>query len=98
MRRLEYKDQLVDYFKKNLSKGYTVDSLKFALFNQGYSRVIVEQALEQANKDLAQKAPQLREKPQIKYSIYDENNNPVHIEPLSFWERAKFFLKGKKLK
>lgn len=88
MRRLEYKEQLVDYFKKNLSKGYTVDSLKFALTSQGYSRVIVDQALEKANKDLAEKAPKLNEKPVIKYSIYDENDKPVHIQPLSFWDKV----------
>ena len=98
MRRLEYKDQLVDYFKKNLAKGYTIDSLKFALFDQGYSRVIVEQALDQANKDLAEKAPQVNEKPQIRYSVYDENNKPIHVEPLNFWGKVKYLLKGKKLK
>ena len=97
MRRLEYKEQLVDYFKRNLAKGYTVDSLKFALANQGYSRVSVEQALDQTNKDLAEKAPRVMEKPVIKYSVYDENNKPVHIEPFTFWERVKLFFKGRNL-
>jgi hypothetical protein len=88
MRRLEYKEQLVDYFKKNLLKGYPVDSLIFALTNQGYSRVIVQQALDKANKDIAEKAPKINEKPVIKYSVYDENNNQVELQPLSFWDKV----------
>jgi SOS response regulatory protein OraA/RecX len=89
MRRLDYKEQLIDYFKKNISKGYTSDALKFSLVKQGYSRVIVDQAFEQANKELAEKAPTLKEKPVIKYSIYDEKNNPIHLQPLSFWEKIR---------
>ena len=50
-----YKKNLVDYFKKNLKKGYTTDALKWALINQGYSRINIEQAIEQANKELAEK-------------------------------------------
>lgn len=75
-----YKKSLVDYFKKNLSKGYTQDSLKFALIGQGYSRAIVERALDQAHKELAEKAPILKEKPKIKYEIIDENNKPVELK------------------
>ena len=37
MRRLDHKRELVEYFKKNLAKNYTEESLKFALMNQGYS-------------------------------------------------------------
>ena len=50
-----YKRKLVNYFKKNLNKGYTEDSLRFALMSQGYSRSIVEMALETANKEIAEK-------------------------------------------
>jgi SOS response regulatory protein OraA/RecX len=63
--------QLADYIKKNLSKGYTPDSLRYALMNQGYSRTSVEKAMEIANKQLAQSAPKIQEKPIVTYS-YDE--------------------------
>jgi len=86
MRRLDYKRKIVDYFKKNLAKGYTSDSLKRALIDQGYSRVIVEVALEQANKELAKKAPILKEKPVIKYEIIDEYDKPITIKK-SWWKR-----------
>ncbi|MBL7059005.1 hypothetical protein ISS08_00965 [Candidatus Pacearchaeota archaeon] len=80
------KKNLVDYFKKNISKGYTADSLKWALIDQGYSRTSVESAIVQANKELAQTAPVLKEKPMIKYEVVDENDNPVKIKK-SWWKR-----------
>ena len=38
--------QLADYIKKNLSKGYNLDSLRFSLISQGYSKISVEKAIE----------------------------------------------------
>ena len=78
--------RLNEYFKKNLKKGYTPDSLKWALIGQGYSRVSVERAIDEVNKELAKKAPVLKEKPVIKYEILDEKNQPIIIKK-SFWER-----------
>lgn len=63
--------QLADYIKKNLAKGYTQDSLRFALLKQGYSRTTVEKALEIANKQMAAQAPKMVEKPVITYSFDD---------------------------
>ena len=81
-----YKRKLIDYFKKNLKKNYTSESLKWALINQGYSKTAVETAFEIANKELAENAPILKEKPIIKYEIIDENDNPVNIKK-SFLKR-----------
>ncbi len=81
-----YKNKLVNYFKRNLIKGYTADSLRFALIDQGYSKISVEMALEQANKELAEKAPILQEKPKIKYEIIDEYGKPIIIKK-SFFRR-----------
>ena len=78
--------RLKNYLKKNLKKGYTSDSLKWTLVNQGYSKVAIERALEIVNKELAEKAPILKEKPVIKYEIIDENDNPITIKK-SFFKR-----------
>ena len=83
----DYKRLLVDYLKKNLTKGYTIDSLKWALINQGYSRIAIETAIKQLNKELAEKAPILKEKPIIKYEIIDENDNPITIKK-PWWKRV----------
>ncbi|MDP3966547.1 MAG: hypothetical protein Q8Q04_03385 [archaeon] len=95
MRKLENKNQLVEYFKKNLAKGYTEESLKFALLDQRYSRTAIDQAVMQAHKEMAEAIK--KEKPVIKYSLYNENNEPVKVDPFTFWEKVKFFFKGKKL-
>ena len=69
MRENDYRRQLVNYFKRNLSKGYTPDALKLVLINQGYSRTAVEKALEQAHKELSEEAPKFEEKPRIKVTL-----------------------------
>ena len=83
----DYKRHVINYFKQNLSKGYTVETLRWALINQGYSRSIVELALQTAQKELADKAPILKEKPIIKYEIIDENNKPITIKK-SWWKKV----------
>ena len=96
MRRLDNKRELVEYFKKNLSKNYTADSLRFALIRQGYSKVAIDLAIEQANKEISEKAPKLtKEKPIIKYEVYDQNNRPIQIEPFTFWEKIVNFFRGR---
>ena len=77
--RRSSKEQLADYFKRNLKKGYTPDTLKWALIGQGYSRVIVENSLEEAQKRIAKEVPIFKEKPKIDYQLLDYDNNPVKI-------------------
>ena len=97
MRRLDYKRQLVDYFIRNLtSKKYDADTLKFALVKQGYSRVAVAQAYDEAVKQMAAKAPEI-EKPMIKHEIYDMNDNPINVEPMGFWEKLWNSFKGNRV-
>ncbi len=71
--------QLAKYIINNLNKGYTVDSLRVALINQGYSKISVSNAIDLANKKLAEHAPIMKEKPKITYKILDQENNPVKI-------------------
>lgn len=69
MGKEKYEDSLVEYIKKNLKKGYTKESLKWALVNQGHSRREVEKALELVDEKLANEAPILETKPEIKVEI-----------------------------
>lgn len=64
-------EELSEYIRKNLKKGYTRESLKWALLNQGYSKMEVEKALKRADHELASEAPVLKTKPQIKYEVVD---------------------------
>ena len=77
---------LVEYLKRNLKKGYTLESLKWALIGQGYPRTSIEKAIEDLNKDLAKQAPIFKEKPIIKYELIDENNNSVKFRK-PWWKR-----------
>ena len=89
LRDTDYIQQLANYIKKNLQKGYTLDSLKFSLQDQGYSRAEIERAIKVANGQLAKSAPKMVEKPVIKYeveTIGDEDSDGVKI---SFWSKIK---------
>ena len=48
-----YITSTVNYIKRNLQKGYDKDSLKWALINQGNSRIEVDKAFVQAEKEIA---------------------------------------------
>ena len=72
---LTQQQQLVNYVKKNLEKGYTIDTLKYSLYNQGYGRTSVEKAIDLANKEIALKVPKLKEKPQIVYKVIEDGDN-----------------------
>jgi len=77
-------DELVNYLKKNLKKGYTEESLRWALINQGYSRLEVERSIRRVNEKLASEAPILKTKPEIEHKF---------IEPkdLSVKKRRRWF-------
>lgn len=86
MRRSEQQGKLVDYFKKNLKKGYTEESLKWALIKQGYTRTVIEESILQVHKELAEQAPVLKEKPKISYEVLDENDRPVQLKK-PWWKK-----------
>lgn len=65
LRDTDYIQQIANYIKKNISKGYTMDALKFSLIGQGYSRTEVMRAISLATEQLAAEAPKLEEKPKI---------------------------------
>ncbi|MBR9704485.1 hypothetical protein GOV12_03680 [Candidatus Pacearchaeota archaeon] len=89
-----YVNQLADYIKKNLAKGYTLDSLKYSLLSQGYSRISVDNAIELVNQQLAKSAPKMREKPQITYKVITDNETYVYEKKHGFFEKLFNFFKG----
>ena len=95
-----HRRKLVEYFKKNIKKGYTSESLKWALIQQGYSRTDVERAIDLANKEMKESDEKIKkdkEKPKIKYEIYGADNKPIKIRSRDpfFWKN--FFRKLKNL-
>ena len=82
MPKKDYITEIVEYKQRNLKKGYTKESLKWALIQQGYSKLEVEKALIKVDQILAAKAPVLNIKPVIKYEVI-----PVVEKKKSFWKR-----------
>ena len=83
----DYIGELANYIKKNLKKGYTLDSLKYALVSQGHSKLEVEKALKRTQEDQAKEAPILETKPSIVYETIDSDNIQVEDDPRPFWKR-----------
>ncbi len=86
-----YIKRLVEYIKKNISKGYNVESLKWALINQGVNRSSVNRAIKIANKELAEKIPKFEEKEEKK-----KHKEPVlvNLEKSRLSSRVKNFFKN----
>lgn len=82
----DYIGELGEYIKKNLKKGYTKESLKWALVNQGHSKLEVEKALKKVDEELAKEAPVLKTKPEITYDVLAPEG-AVAEEKKSFWKR-----------
>jgi len=80
-----YKRKIIDYIKKNSKKGYPLQTLKFALINQGYLRPMVEESLEQAVREMAREAPVLKESPKIEHEVVIDET-PVPVKK-SWWKR-----------
>lgn len=82
------REKLVEYLKRNLRKGYTLESLKWALVKQGYSRSAVELAIQKVQEEMSEKAPVIKEKPVISYHLVDDNFNEIPVKlKKPFWKR-----------
>ena len=78
-------NDITAYIKKNLKKGYTKESLRWALVNQGYSQLEIERAIKKVDEQMASEAPILKTKPQIRYEII-EPETVIEPEPKG-WKR-----------
>lgn len=82
----DYVQKLVDYLKRNLKKGYTLDSLRWALVKQGHSKLEVEKSIKRVEDELSHEAPVLQTKPEIKYEVI-EPKDAILVEKKPFWKR-----------
>jgi hypothetical protein len=79
-----YIGELAEYIKKNLKKGYTIDSLRWALIDQGHSKMEVSKAIKKVEEELIREAPVLRTKPDITYEVIIPEEKK---EEKPFWKR-----------
>lgn len=74
-RKEGYMNEMISYIKKNTLKGYSAESLKWALVNQGYPKIEVEKAIAQVARETAKSTimhKAMEEKPIIKYEVIPE--------------------------
>lgn len=89
-----YRLKLVEYLKKNLKKGYPVDTLRIALINQGYLRTTIDESLQIAMNEMAKEAPTIKEKPQIEHEVVEELPEEVPVvEKKSLLKKITGFFK-----
>lgn len=84
-----YIQNLIDYTKRNLKKGYSQDSLRWALINQGHSRLEVDKALSAAQAEVS-KESMVSQRPASQQSQAPQSMPSVSVEPepkQSFWKR-----------
>ena len=85
MEKEGYIANIVRYIEKNITKGYTPDSLKWALLSQGYTRSEFEKAMKIVTENQAKRLPPMKEKPIIKI----ETEPPIHEKKKSLFGRVK---------
>lgn len=84
-----YIQNLTEYAKRNLKKGYAPDSLRWALINQGHSRIEVDKALSAAQAEVSKEAMVNARRPQEPSQTQPSSMPAVSVEPesTSFWKR-----------
>ena len=80
--------QLTEYIKKNLSKGYTPESLKYALLNQGYDRISISRAMEFARKQISEESPKITH---TFYTTKEAGRYTAPIKPSLFQKLRRVF-------
>lgn len=78
-------EEIMDYFNRNVKKGYPLEDLKWTLIRQGYLKIEVEKAVE-IMKEKQAKEEKMKPKPR---EIIDEPvvfQEPV-VEKKGFWSR-----------
>jgi hypothetical protein len=80
---------ILDYFERNLKKGYKADALKYVLLNQGYSKTEIAEAMrileEKTKKD--QEAIKKEEERKLKMQIQEDLKQVAQEQKKGFWGR-----------
>ncbi len=85
VREMSHLKNLVDYIKKNSQKGYSRDSLRWALIKQGNMKHEVDKAFQMADAEMAQEMPKVQPQPEPQVEVV--NSEIPTDEKSSFWKR-----------
>jgi len=80
---------ILEYFEKNLKKGYKVDALRYVLLNQGYSKIEIAEAIKileektKKEKALAKK----EEDERLRMQVQEEIRQATQQQKKGFFQR-----------
>jgi hypothetical protein len=84
--------KVIEYLKKNIKKGYPIETLRIALINQNYSRTLIDEAIKEVVNQMAKEVPIIKDKPLIEHEIIIEDNKEKVIKEKGFFSRLiKYF-------
>jgi len=79
----DYMKTLIEYVKRNLSKGYSHDQIRLVLLQQGYSRAAIDRAIRLVQESMPKQAPVLvKERPKIEVVSHELEKKPGFFEKL----------------
>lgn len=82
---------ILDYFEKNLKKGYKMDDLKFMLISQGYPKVDVDEAVKiiiEKNKQQAEiEKPKIKVINPVRQIEYSSDMQAVNEKKKGLWDK-----------
>jgi len=83
---------ILTYLRKNLSKGYKPETLKWALINEGYSRIEVEKGMKQIQEELDRER-KIAESKALKeaetQALIISEEMPQEVEKTGFFSKVK---------
>lgn len=85
VRETSHLKNIVDYIKKNSQKGYSRDSLRWALIKQGNMKHEVDKAFQIADSEMAREMPK-QVMPEPKMEVVSDTMPSLDEKP-SFWKR-----------
>jgi len=88
-RELDRVQGIAEYVKKNIHKGYTIESLKWALINQGHSKVEIDKAISLATEQLEKESRKQQEQEQLRRQQFTEimHEAPAEEEKKGFFKK-----------
>ncbi|NMB66861.1 hypothetical protein GYA25_02275 [Candidatus Woesearchaeota archaeon] len=89
------KIKVIEYLKKNIKKGYPLETLRIALINQNYSRALIDEAIKEVVNQMAKEVPIIKDKPLIEHEIIIEDNHKEKvIKEKGFFSRLINYFKN----
>jgi len=88
LRKVDQLSPLVDYMRRNLSKGYKIADLRWTLVSQGYSKIEIDKALNLINEEQEAENKKKQEIEEATKKMFSKQEvEPIREEKKGFFGR-----------